>query len=256
MNTYNIQKSENLKHIFLFYPKKSLTLIYSIITILTIIVFSDYFRKPKQDKAYSLTMDKKSPKYNQLLSTAKKLFWKFGIKRVSIEEICRESNVSKMTFYKYFRNKKDLALKVVEILFDDIEQDYHKLMNENTSFEEKIKKQLQMKFEGTREISAEIVKDIYGDLNSEIHKYWEKRAGQMMQQVLEDYQKAQEAGWIRKDVNLHFFMAMSNKAVEMVNDKHLQAMYPDMQSLIMEIANLMFYGILTEPDYNSEKEKP
>jgi len=40
-------------------------------------------------------------KYNQIIDTSKKLFWKYGIKRVTIEEICREAGVSKMTFYKH-----------------------------------------------------------------------------------------------------------------------------------------------------------
>ncbi|MBE9509365.1 MAG: TetR family transcriptional regulator, partial [Bacteroidetes bacterium] len=32
-------------------------------------------------------------KFQQIITTAKELFWKFGIKRVTIEEICQEANV-------------------------------------------------------------------------------------------------------------------------------------------------------------------
>jgi AcrR family transcriptional regulator len=39
-------------------------------------------------------------KLARIASTAEKLFMKFGIRRVSVEEICREASVSKMTFYK------------------------------------------------------------------------------------------------------------------------------------------------------------
>ena len=48
----------------------------------------------------------KNIKYNQILTKGKELFWKYGIKRVAIEEICKQAHVSKMTFYKYFKNKK------------------------------------------------------------------------------------------------------------------------------------------------------
>ena len=35
-------------------------------------------------------MNESNVKYQDIVSTARDLFWKFGIKRVSIEEICKE----------------------------------------------------------------------------------------------------------------------------------------------------------------------
>ena len=52
---------------------------------------------------------KYNPKQKQILETSKELFWKFGFKRVTIEEICKEAGVSKMTFYKYYPNKIELV---------------------------------------------------------------------------------------------------------------------------------------------------
>ena len=48
-------------------------------------------------------------KYKSLLETGKKLFWKHGFRRVTIDEICHEAGVSKMTFYKWFDNKTGFA---------------------------------------------------------------------------------------------------------------------------------------------------
>ena len=52
---------------------------------------------------------KKSKKLCQISQTAETLFKLYGIKRVTVEEICKKANVSKMTFYKYFRNKIELV---------------------------------------------------------------------------------------------------------------------------------------------------
>ena len=60
-----------------------------------------------------------NPKRIQILSTGKELFWKFGFKRVTIEEISKEAGVSKMTFYKYFPNKIELAKNILDDIFDD-----------------------------------------------------------------------------------------------------------------------------------------
>ncbi len=50
-----------------------------------------------------------SPKFVQIVEIASELFRKYGVKRVTVEEICTTAQISKMTFYKYFANKKELA---------------------------------------------------------------------------------------------------------------------------------------------------
>jgi AcrR family transcriptional regulator len=183
-------------------------------------------------------------KYNALLKTSHELFWKFGFRRVSIEEICREARVSKMTFYRFFPNKPELVKTIIKNMFDTMLSDYRNLMNQNIPFEDKIRQQLLLKFEGTKNMSQELMRDIYGDPESEMHKQWVSLSNEMMHIVLNDYRHAQDQGWIRKDIRIEYIMYMSNKTVEIASDPKLQALYPDMQSLIMEIANNFFYGIL------------
>ncbi len=189
-------------------------------------------------------------KYEAILKTSHELFWKFGFRRVTIEEICREAKVSKMTFYRFFPNKPELTEVIIKNLFDNILKDYRKIIDQDTSFEEKVRQQLMMKFEGTADISPELVKDIYGDPDAHIFKYWKSRADEMMQIVFNDYAHAQKMGWIRKDMKLEFIFYFLNKTIEFASDKELQSKYSNMQALIMEIANFFFYGILSRNKTN------
>lgn len=193
-------------------------------------------------------MAERTPKYDLIIEVGHHLFWKHGIRRVSIEEVCREAGVSKMTFYRNFDNKVDLAKKVIENLFIEMESQYRELMAQEISFEEKIKQQVVMKFEGTKEISAELIKDIYSDWNEELKALFQQKAGRMTQLVYNDYQHAIDQGWIRKDVKLDFIFYMSNKMTEMASDPQLQAIYPNPQDMIMEFMNMLFYGILPRKD--------
>lgn len=193
---------------------------------------------------------KKNPKYKQIIEVANHLFYKYGIRRVTIEEICKESRVSKMTFYKFFKNKIDLALEILKQMFDDGEKKYRDLMDEEISFEAKINKSVQLKFEGSKELSAEFVKEIYDHSYPELFEYWESRREKMLQMVLDDYSEAQKKGWMRKDIKPEFIIYINNKFTEMASDPTLQNMYDDMRGLIMELTNLFFYGILerSNPD--------
>ena len=47
-------------------------------------------------------------KKEQIIAAARKLFTKYGYKKVSMDEIAREANVSKKTVYAYFKDKEEL----------------------------------------------------------------------------------------------------------------------------------------------------
>ncbi len=183
-------------------------------------------------------------KYQLVLATAHQLFWKFGIKRVTIEEICKEAGISKMTFYRYFPNKIELSKRVLSKVFDDAEENYKRLMQQDISFAEKVKQQVVMKFEGTQDISAEIIADLSSGWNEELQAFYEAYAKKMTTMVYNDYAEAQRKGEIRKDVKLDFIFYMSTQMAKMSADQELLAMYGSVQEIIMEFMNLMFYGIL------------
>lgn len=193
-----------------------------------------------------------NPKYTIIVETARKLFWKHGISRVSIEEICREAGVSKMTFYNFFSNKKELGKMVIDNIIDESIKKYREIMNQSIPFEEKIKKQLLLKYEGTKEISAELVNDIYSNQKLGLHIHFQKRADEITKEIQKDYANAQKQGYIRKDLNLDFIFYFNNKMAEMFSDPKLLEMYDNMQDLIMEYANLFFYGIFS---HKNEKNK-
>jgi len=194
----------------------------------------------------------KTSKYQDITKTAHALFWKFGIKRVTVEEICEEAGVSKMTFYRYFPNKTELAKTVVDNLFKESLARYRELMAEDIPFLEKVKKQILLKFEGTREISSELIKDIYGGRIPGLKAYWENRTNEMVQEVLRNFREAQKRGWINKQVNVDFIPLYSEKIFKIISDEKAIGLYDNVQGLIMELVNLFFYGILP---HDSEKNE-
>jgi AcrR family transcriptional regulator len=178
------------------------------------------------------------------METAKRLFWKHGLRRVTIEEICQEANVSKMTFYKYFPNKIELVKEILDKMFEENMKVFDQLMLSDIPFEEKMHRQIKMKLQGTQDISEEFVKDIYGDPESELCIYWKEQSEQLIGRVIEHYKNAQQKGWLRKDVKIDIILYMINKSFDMVNDASLIAKYDTMQDLILEINRFFLYGIL------------
>lgn len=49
-----------------------------------------------------------------IIKTAEEKFIQLGIRNVSVDDICNEVHISKKTFYKYFPQKEDLIIAIIE----------------------------------------------------------------------------------------------------------------------------------------------
>ena len=176
-----------------------------------------------------------NPKINQIMGAAKDLFWKFGIRRVSIEEICSKANVSKVTFYKYFENKSDLAIFMLDQTYKESLQIYRGLMKSDIPFEEKVRETVRMKFEGTRDLSNELIDDILGHPDEYIKNFYGKIASEVLQEVVAGYAEAQKQGEVRNDIKVEFMLFFMGHMMELANDERLLQIYGSSRDVIIEL---------------------
>jgi AcrR family transcriptional regulator len=191
-------------------------------------------------------MEKRSAKLQAILDAAKSLFWKHGIRRVTIEEICEVAGVSKMTFYKYFSNKTALAKYIIEDLSEAGLKTYKDILASEISYDQKVKLMIESKLNNTNDLSQELFYELYKDKDHELAKTIEAIKNKMFDIYVDDFRKAQISGDIRSDIKPEFILFLLNRVTEMMTESDLVSMYPDPQHLIAEVTNLFFYGIMSE----------
>ena len=175
---------------------------------------------------------------------------RYGIKRVTVEEICETAGVSKMTFYKHFKNKIDLALLILNTIFEEGLDRYKSIMALDVPYSEKAKEIIKLKLESTEDISKEMLKSLYDRSIPEVAELIQDTIQNSLKLLLEDMTAAQNKGEIRQDINPHFIVYMIGQMQVMAADKRLSNMYASTQALASELINFFFYGIL------SKKEEP
>lgn len=185
-----------------------------------------------------------NPKYEQIVKTGKELFWKYGVKRVSIEEICREAKVSKMTFYKFFPNKIELAEKILLSVVGKSLSEFKVLVSSNKSFTQKIHEMFLIKQEAAKDISSEFIADFYKNPELGLHKILEEKGKESMSIFVDFLNDSRAKGLIRKDVKIEFILSYQNNLSNMMNDPQLMSMYEKPEDFIMEALNFLFYGIM------------
>ena len=50
----------------------------------------------------------------RILEEAERLFWKYGVRSVTMEDIARKLGISKKTIYQHFSDKEQILYQVIE----------------------------------------------------------------------------------------------------------------------------------------------
>lgn len=193
----------------------------------------------------AITLNKKQ---SDILATAKMLFWKYGFKKVSIEEICREAKTSKVTFYKFYSNKVELAKNIIDQIVEKSLDEFKHLAENAASTSELFETLIKGKKEGIHEISKEFLDDFYSDNSFGLKEYMVLKGSDVMNETITGMKRLQERGLIRKDLNIQFFIYFSKKMDGFMNDPILLSLFPNPEDLIMEITNLFTYGMTPRND--------
>jgi len=183
-----------------------------------------------------------------ILKTAKILFWKYGIRRVTVEEICKEAGVSKMTFYRIFKNKNEVAEKILLNLMETGMQKFRSITESKDPFPEKIKKFIQLKYEGTQETSKEFFNEVYQldelNLKEKTLEFRQKSTAEFIAFL----QAPENKAYLKEDLKPEFLLYMIDKINEAVLDDRLLSMFDSTQDAVMNMINFFFYGIIQKKD--------
>ena len=177
-----------------------------------------------------------SDKLIQLVQAGETLFIKHGMRRVTVEEICRQAGVSKPTFYKHFKNKDALARRINEIWIEEALKKFEEIEKSNLTFPEKMKRILAVKQELSVRPGPEFLKDLT-DLKIDLSHAFIR--------VLRFFAKSQQDGDIRGDIRPEFLMAAFSALNNLQYDSGVRSLYKDSVTLPGDVFKLFYYGALS-----------
>ena len=175
-------------------------------------------------------------KQYQLIQTGEILFVKHGMRRVTVEEICRQAGVSKPTFYKYYENKAALARKIVEQWIKEALEQITMIEDSEAPFPDKMKQILAVKQAISARPGSEFLEDLI-PLNIDL--------GHALQRVMRFLEKGQRQGDIRAEFRPEFLIVAFNLLNSMQHDPLIRDLYKDAESLARDVFKLFYYGALS-----------
>jgi len=187
----------------------------------------------------------RSKKRDLIIKKATELFTRHGIRRITVEEICREAGASKMTFYKYFDNKIELLRHIWQEWFDEGYGRLEEIDAKDIPFKEKMGLLIEYKMGLIEKMSPEFVGELL-HAAPELAGFMAEMRDKNISLFMEFVERAQERGDMRR-MHPAFFMAAMTKMQELLADGELEKAYADRLEFMREVYNFLFFGILPVP---------
>lgn len=181
-------------------------------------------------------------KKQQLIEAARDLFCLHGMRRVTIEEICRNAKVSKMTCYKYFQDKGDIARAVLDLFFSEGFKIFKNIIEEETSFPQKFEKILLLVTTEIHSAGPSFLEDLM-DSTSPLHSYFQEMQKKTRQWTMDFFKEAQKAGYINANIKMPFLLFMLDRVSDLLNHPELVKAMPDIEERANELALQLFHGL-------------
>lgn len=138
---------------------------------------------------------------NKIVEKARELYYEYGIKSITMDDIARETGISKKTLYRYVENKRDLVEKVIDLEIKIRKSEFKKFdRSKLNAIEElfEVKRQINHVIERHSPSMHYDLRKYYPDIFVRLHKNGQKR---MLEALMANLKKGKKEGLYRKDIN-------------------------------------------------------
>jgi len=194
----------------------------------------------------------------KIIKTAGDMFFRLGIRSVSIDDICRELGMSKKTFYVYFSSKDELVAQLLQSNIDYISSKAQELLNQS-DFRSWVKCFVKRQKEEKNDVRRvpQLVFDLQKYYPRQFAEYQFKAFESEKKHIFRFLEKGIESGLVRADINKEYVAIFFAKVhTDMVSDlEKIESHGINMVVLSHEAMEIFVRGILSEEGLKLYSEK-
>lgn len=181
----------------------------------------------------------------KLMIATRAVIWKKGINATTVDDICKEANVSKMTFYRAYENKYDIIKEIIDENFQNLADNYQTIFDKNIPFVEKIMEIIYYNYKMNEGASQELIYDIVNQQHPAMKEFMQEKKDFYNSIVLKYVKIEQEKGNFRSDLNLDLVSFYLEHINELVVEPKLQGKFETPTELINQLTKMLYFGILS-----------
>lgn len=186
----------------------------------------------------------------RILTVAEQLFWRYGVRSVTMEDIAKGLGISKKTIYQHFADKDDILYQVIQEKVDTDMTEMDCMAVETDNPIEELMMVLEMMRKNQHEVSPNLLMDIKRYHPQAFGLFRQHMDQHIMKSILENIQKGIAQGVYRNDINPAILARMRVEQIELAfNNEFFPTNQYSMLDIQRELIHHFVRGMLTEQGF-------
>ncbi len=183
---------------------------------------------------------------NRIIKGAEELFFKHGIRSITMDDIAKHLSMSKKTIYNFFKEKEEVVYTLMEMKIKEDQENFASIHESNINIVEEVFYMLKQMSEMFSSINPNVFYDLQKFYPKSWHLFTEFKEKCIVKMVEKSINKGKEDGLVRDDVNAKILARLRMEEIEMCFNSKVFA--PDKFSILdtqLALAEHFLYGICT-----------
>ncbi|MBB6004242.1 TetR/AcrR family transcriptional regulator [Arcicella rosea] len=182
----------------------------------------------------------------RIIKKSKELFFRYGVKSVTMDDIANELGISKKTIYLHFEDKDDIVYQLFlgEMVEDKCEWD--DLYNTSSNVIERMVKSMELIKQAFSEVNPTTLFDIKKYHPRAWNIFQEHKQRFILENLKKDLVEGIEQGYFRSEIKIDILAKMRLEQIEMGFDPHIFSITQHtLVEVQLELLDHFIRGVLT-----------
>jgi len=171
------------------------------------------------------------------------LFNAQGIRKTSVEQICGKANFSKVTFYKYFKNKEDFLYQLMEKEYTKAMVEVDTIFSLDESYKSRMNRLVHWKLAQLDIWKKPFLDDLI-KFGAPMIAFLQKWSSVSTQTFVEFIRRGQADGEIRESINPQFIMDMLGSLIQNIYSENGLLHRYSWDEMTRQLLDFFIYGFM------------
>lgn len=186
----------------------------------------------------------------RILAEAERLFWKYGVRSVTMEDIARQLGISKKTIYQHFADKEQILYQVIQDKMTRDQFEMECMVVDTSNPIQELLGVMDVLRKNADQVSPNLLMDIKRYYPQAFALFRQFKESHIVGSILENIQKGIAQGIYRSDINPGILARLRVEEIELAfNSDSFPTDQYSMHDIQAELIHHFVRGMLTEKGF-------
>lgn len=194
----------------------------------------------------------------KILNEAERLFWKYGVRTITMDDIARRLAISKKTIYQYFADKEDIVYQVVSYHIEHEMQECERLIDKSMNPIEEMLLISDMMKRNADMVNPSLLMDVQRYYPKAWEVFLQYKEGRIITDIKDNLQRGVDQGLYLTDTDLETMARLRIELIQLGFDDRVFPNNKDVMQTQDQLLHHFIRGMLSEQGftiYNTLKNK-